>query len=287
MNDSDFNDDFHVFGINRTPEKLEWLLDGQVYKCLLFSSPDPVENERRQAAAAGMLRPMYLQINLATGGNWAGDAGDSLAEDETEFVVDWVQYSQTDAQQVAEQAYYSSLPVLGGVTDLSIRQGQRVSLAEHVSASLAGYEVVWSVTDTPMFVNGGAPGGRNEVKLVASSRGTGQTTAELPIGVYTVYYTALPVGTDQSGTYKSLPSIPARRAKATLAVLPADGLKGNPRAAVASVKMPAGWTFTKPSQKLNRNDTFDVRFVNPLDVTVSSETRLPANFTIPRDAITW
>lgn len=287
VNGADFNDEFHVFGINRTPEKLEWLLDGQVYKTLLFTAADPVENERRQAAAAGMLRPLYLQINLATGGNWAGDAGDHLAEDGTEFVIDWLRYSQTSAQKAADQAYYSALPVLGGVADLAIRQGQLVDLAEHVSVNLAGYEVVWSVTDTPMFVNGGAPEGRNEVKLVASSKGTGQTTADLPIGVYSLYYTALPAGTDQTGTGKLLPIIPARRAKATLVVLPADGLRGNPRAAVASVKLPAGWTFTKPSQKLNRNENFDVMFLNTLDVSVPPETRLPANFTIPRDAITW
>lgn len=284
---SDFNDAFHVFGINRTPEKLEWLLDGQVYKTILFTDPDPTENERRQAAAAGMLRPMYLQINLATGGNWAGDAGDYLAQDGTELAIDWVQYSQTQAQKAADQAYYASLPILSGITDVAIRQGQKVNLAEHVSVDRAGYEVVWSVNDTPMFVNGGAPGGRNEVKVVASSKGTPQTTADLPVGVYALYYTALPVGTDLSTDYKLAPIIPARRAKATLAVLPATGLTGNPHAAVASVKLPAGWTFTKPSQKLNRDDSFDVTFVNPLDISVPSAKRLPVNFTLPRDAITW
>lgn len=284
---SDFNDDFHVFGINRTPEKLEWLLDGQVYKTLVFTDPDPVENERRKAAAAGMLRPMYLQINLATGGNWAGDAGDYLAQDGTELVVDWVQYSQTDAQKASEQAYYAALPVISGVADIAIRQGQQVNLAEHVSVNRAGYEVVWSVNDTPMFVNGGVTGGRNEVHVVASSKGSPQTTADLPVGVYSVYYTALPVGTDLGTAYKLAPTIPTRRAKATLAVLPAAGLTGNPHAAVASVKVPTGWTFSKPSQKLNREISFDVTFVNPLDGSVPSAKRLPVDFTIPRDAITW
>lgn len=285
--DADFNDDFHVFGINRTPEKLEWLLDGQVYKTLLFTDLDPVENERRQAAAAGMLRPMYLQINLAAGGNWAGDAGDYLAQDRTDFAIDWVQYSQTSAQKTADDAYYASLPVLSGVADIAIRQGQLVNLSEQVFVNRPGYEVVWSANDTPMFVNGGAPDGRNEVTVVASSNGTSPTTADLPVGVYSLYYTALPVGTNLGADYKLLPIIPARRAKATLAVLPAAGLRGNPHAAVASVKLPAGWTFSEPSQKLNRTDRFDVTFVNPLDVSVPPINRLPVNFTIPRDAITW
>lgn len=287
VQDADFNDDFHVFGINRTPEKLEWLVDGVVYKTLQFTASDPVENERRQAAAAGMLRPMYLQINLATGGNWAGDAGDHLAQDGTDFTVDWVQYSQTDAQKEADRAYYSTLPVLQGVEDIAIRQGQQVDLSGQVSVDRAGYEVHWSVNDTPMFVNGGVPGGRNEVRLVASSTGTSQGTAELPAGVYTLYYTALPVGTDLSDSSKALPSIPAGRAKATLSVLPIDGLRGNPHAAVASVKLPAGWTSTAPSQKLNRQDRFDVQFVNSSDTSVAPEKRLPVNFTLPRSAITW
>lgn len=282
---ADFNDDFHVFGINRTQEKLEWLVDGQVYKSILFTDPDPVENERRQAAAAGMLRPMYLQINLATGGNWAGDAGDFLADDGAELTLDWIKYSQTDAQKSADQAYYASLPVLSGVADLAITQGQQVNLAEQVSVNRAGYEVVWSVNDTPMFVNGGAPGGRNEVKVVASSVATAPSTAALAPGVYSLYYTALPVGTDLSAEYKLLPIIPSRRAKATLVVLEPAALKGNPNAAIASVKTPSGWTFSKPSQKLNRNDSFDVTFVNPLDTSVPSAQRLNVNFTIPRTAI--
>lgn len=283
---TDFNDEFHVFGINRTPEKLEWLLNGQVYKTILFTDPDPVENERRQAAAAGMLRPMYLQINLATGGNWAGDAGDHLAEDGTDFVIDWVQYAQTAEQKAADLAYYSTLPALEGVTDIAIRQGQFVDLAEHVSVDFSGYEVFWSVNDTPMFVNGGAAGGRNEVRLLASSQSGPQSVAALPVGVYSLYYTALPAGTNLSGSGKNAPTIPANRAKAVLAVLPPDGVTGIPRATVATVDLPDGWSFNKNSQRFDRNEKFDVTFVNPLDVTVPAEKRLPVTFTLAKDAIT-
>lgn len=41
-------------------------------------------------------RPQYIQMNLATGGNWAGDAGDNLAGQKYE--IDYVYYGQ-NAQQ--------------------------------------------------------------------------------------------------------------------------------------------------------------------------------------------
>lgn len=216
---ADFSDGFHVFGINRTPEKLEWSLDGVVYKTLLHSDPDPQENERRQAAAAGMNRPMYLQINLATGGNWAGDAGDHLATDGTNLTVDWVQYSQTPEQKAADATYYAQLPKLQGVRDLTISRGQGVNLSAGVSVDRAGYTVHWSVEDTPQFVNGGVAGGRNEVRLRASSKSGLQATAALPAGKYRLYYTALPTGLDLSNSSKTVPTVRSSRGRAMLTVV--------------------------------------------------------------------
>lgn len=282
----DANDDFHVFGINRTPEKMEWLLDGQVYKTMLYTDPDPQENERRQAAAAGMNRPMYLQINFATGGNWAGDAGDHLATDGAKLAVDWVEYSQTPEQKAADAAYYAKLPQLRGVADIAIRQGQAVDLAAAGGVDRPGYTVHWSVNDTPMFVNGGAADGRNEVKLRAISKVGVQSLADLPVGVYSLYYTALPEGTDLSNSGKAVPTVPAARGTAVLAVLPAEGLTGKARATAATVKTPEGWEFTPKSQRFDRNDSLKVTFVNPLDATVPVKKRPALTFTLAKEAIT-
>lgn len=219
---TNFADDFHVFGINRTPEKLEWLLDGVVYKTVLYTDPDPQENARRQAMAAGMNRPMYLQINLATGGNWAGDAGDFLGADGTSLVVDWIQYSQTAEQRSADIAYFAQLPVMSGIRDMTMTQGQGPNLAAHISVNKPGYEVVWSVEDTPQFVNTGAPGGRNEVRLRASSTAGLQSLKDLPAGNYRLYYTALPTGTDLSSSSKTIPTVKSARGRALLKVLPGN-----------------------------------------------------------------
>lgn len=89
----DFYDKYHVFGINWTPDKIEWYVDGVVYNTLNFSDPTNSANDKRlKAAAASLNRPQYIQFNLATGGNWAGDAGDYLAKDGTELKVDWVRW---------------------------------------------------------------------------------------------------------------------------------------------------------------------------------------------------
>lgn len=169
---------------------------------------------------------------------------------------------------------------LRGVTDVAIRQGQPVDLSAAVGVDCPGYTVHWSVNDSPMFVNGGVACGRNEVKLRASSKVGGQSLAELPVGVYSLYYTALPDGTDLTNSGKALPTVSAARGTAVLAVLPAGGLKGNGRATVATVKMPAGWEFTNRSQRFDRNDSFEVAYVNPHDAGVPAKKR-PAP-TLPR-----
>jgi len=285
----DFYNAFHVFGVNRTPEKLEWLFDGVVFKTLDFSAADdPSDFARRQAAKAGMLRPLYLQINLATGGNWPGDAGDYLAVDRTDFLVDWVRHSQTPSQKAADAAYRAALPVLAGTKDVAIRQGQSADLSAQVSVDRPGYEVVWSVDDAPMFVNGGASGGRNEVRLRASSDEGPQSLAALPEGVYSLYYTALPEGTDMTGSGSREPHVPADRARVTLAVLPAAGLpvKGKGNAPLKTIQLPSGWAWANPKLKPSEADAFDVVFVNPLDTTVAAAKRPRVLFSLPKGSIT-
>ena len=104
--------------------------------------------------------------------------------------------------------------------------------------------------------------------------------------MHSLYYTALPEGTDPSSSSKAAPTVPANRAKAVLAVLPPGGVTGIPRATVATADLPDGWSFNKRSQKFDRNEKFEVAFVNPLDVMVPAEKLVLVTFALAKDAIT-
>ncbi|AXV04808.1 putative secreted protein [Euzebya pacifica] len=58
----DLSEDFHTYGVIWAPDRLEFLLDGRtVWE---VTEPDAIPDE-----------PMYLLINLAVGGEWAGPPG--------------------------------------------------------------------------------------------------------------------------------------------------------------------------------------------------------------------
>lgn len=274
----DLNDNFHVFGVNRTPEKLEWLFDGRVYRTLYFNSEeDPADLDRREAARAGLNRPSYLQINLAAGGNWGGDAGEHLADDDTKLVVDWVKFSQTAEQKRQDAAYRADMPVLSGARDVAIRQGELADLVADVSVDRDDHVVELSINDSPMFVNSGAPGGRNEVRLRVRSADDAEAVASLPVGVYALYYTAMPRNVDLTGGQE--PSALMSRVKATLAVLPEDGVTGDPWSTVGSIGMPEGFAFQDPGMKFDQNAKYLMDFVNPHD-PIPAEERPTWTFTL-------
>lgn len=54
---TNLSEDFHEYGLDWTPDKITWLLDGKK----LWSTPTP----------ASMKQDMYVLINLAVGGKWA------------------------------------------------------------------------------------------------------------------------------------------------------------------------------------------------------------------------
>ncbi len=83
-----------------SPDKIEWYVDGVVYNTL-----DLTTDERAKAAAACFNKPQYIQLNLATGGNWAKNAGYYLGKDDTKFVIDYVRYYRSDEQKAAAEAY--------------------------------------------------------------------------------------------------------------------------------------------------------------------------------------
>ena len=53
-------------------------------------------------------------MNLATGGNWAGDAGDNLAGQKYE--IDYVYYGQNAQQKADSKEYYENAIKINGVS---------------------------------------------------------------------------------------------------------------------------------------------------------------------------
>ena len=76
-----FNDDYHIFGVNWSKNKLEFYVDDKI-----VGSFDYGDNEEYKRC---FNRPQYIQLNLATGGNWAGDAGNDLAGQKYEVDYDY------------------------------------------------------------------------------------------------------------------------------------------------------------------------------------------------------
>ena len=95
-------------------------LDGVIY-----NSMNLVGNERLEAAARSINRPQILKLNLATGGDWASDAGDYLADDNTSMTVDWIRWSQNKkAKRRLQKLGMLMLQNFTGITDIVIKKEQ-------------------------------------------------------------------------------------------------------------------------------------------------------------------
>ncbi len=75
----DFSEDFHLFGLEWTPDSLVWLVDGKEK----FRITDPIPRE-----------PMYLYLNTAIGGDWPGSP-DASTRLPAAFEIDYVRVFQT------------------------------------------------------------------------------------------------------------------------------------------------------------------------------------------------
>ncbi|HWH98975.1 MAG TPA: glycoside hydrolase family 16 protein [Propionibacteriaceae bacterium] len=70
----DLTADFHVYAVNWTKDKLQWLVDGKVIQETSVNVPNVA---------------MYLLLNLAVGGNWPGNP-DASTQFPSSMLVDWV-----------------------------------------------------------------------------------------------------------------------------------------------------------------------------------------------------
>ena len=76
----DYSNAFHTYGLEWTPTKLIWLIDGEIK----FETEKYIPQEE-----------MYLYINTAVGGNWPGNP-DHTTQFPTFFEIDYVRIYQKD-----------------------------------------------------------------------------------------------------------------------------------------------------------------------------------------------
>lgn len=287
----DFADGYHVFGIDWTPDYIAWYVDDVVYNVMYFPTDATQqagnqafvasELERFQAAADSLNRPQYLQLNLATGGNWAGDAGDHLAEDGAALKVDWVRYYRSAAQQAAADAYYAGQPTITGAADRVMVEGDAADLLAGVTTD-EGYHLEYSVNNEQMFVNGGVEGGRNEVNLVVRDSSDTAALQGLAPGVYSLHYSALAHGASYSGGIT--PEVRVARQTVLLTVLP-EGLSGVEGEALSTVPLPAGWSWADGAQTLGSADAYAATFTNAADTVTDAADRRSLTISIPASQI--
>lgn len=80
--EADLSKAFHVYGIEWTPEGIEWFLDGKSYKKV---TPKDLPKGKRWVFDD---QPVYLLLNVAVGGDWPGKPVDTVLPQQMR--VDWV-----------------------------------------------------------------------------------------------------------------------------------------------------------------------------------------------------
>lgn len=79
---------FHVYGVDWTPEKADFLLDGEVVYTFA--------NMHKTRQEWPFDRPFYLILNTAAGGDWGGQEGVDNASLPWNFHIDWVRVYGAD-----------------------------------------------------------------------------------------------------------------------------------------------------------------------------------------------
>ncbi|TVZ57977.1 glycerophosphoryl diester phosphodiesterase [Flavobacteriaceae bacterium MAR_2010_105] len=80
------NDKFHVFALDWTPEKMDFILDGVVYNHIV--------NEHKTTAEWPFDQKFYMILNVAVGGMWGGRKGIDDSIFPQQMVVDYVRVFQ-------------------------------------------------------------------------------------------------------------------------------------------------------------------------------------------------
>lgn len=180
----DFNDDYHIFGMNWSKGKIEWYVDNKIVATVDYSND--------KIASKALDRPQYIQMNLAMGGAWPGMIQEGLAG--TEYAIDYVYYAQNDQQKIDAKEYYKTSPKIIEKSDISIYEGDTDVLSNVIISDDA--DIDFSITDAPQFStkeeNASAETALTNVDLLCKGKNDLSKLAKLPAGEYSLYYTAVP-----------------------------------------------------------------------------------------------
>jgi len=80
----DSEDDFHTYSIEWNEQSITYFVDGVSYHSF------NIEDAEREGRDNIFKKPFYLIINLALGGNWAGEIDDSIFP--ARFYIDYIRY---------------------------------------------------------------------------------------------------------------------------------------------------------------------------------------------------
>ncbi len=175
-----FNDDYHVFGIEWSEGIIKWYVDDKIVRVVDYSD-DPL-------AMLVFNKPHYIQLNLAMGGAWPGPVGEDLAG--TKYEIDYVRYMKTAQQEEDAMKYYATAPTLDGAEDVTITQGESVDLVAGLQTE-ENNEIDFSIEDEYMF---SPTGGNTNVQLLIKGKHEMEKISELPVGQYNIHYSAYPKG---------------------------------------------------------------------------------------------
>ena len=78
-------DEYHTYGIVKTPNTIEFTIDGHVYAQRIKTSNDPLVWPFDQ--------PYYLTLNLAIGGTWAGKDGVDESSAPWQYLIKSIHYT--------------------------------------------------------------------------------------------------------------------------------------------------------------------------------------------------
>ena len=248
----DFYNDYHIFGINWSENKVEWYVDDQIVCTADYSDTSIAKNRIAQKA---LNRPQYIQMNLAMGGNWPGDAGTNLAG--TEFVIDYVYYARNNEQQAAADAYYASAPQLNGLKNITMTEGDTPDLLKGVTTS-DGYFVDYSVENEPMFTN---VGGCTSVDLLCHGKDDIDSLADLPVGTYNIHYSAIPNNVEYKSNNVPDGTKDYKFARRTITLTVEERkfpteyeLKGKKGETLSTITLPEGWSWQNGQEVLNNDN---------------------------------
>lgn len=78
--------EFHIYSVEWTPEKIDFLLDGEVYQNF--------KNEHKTTDEWPFDQPFFLKLNIAVGGTWGGQQGIDDSIFPQQMVVDYARVYQ-------------------------------------------------------------------------------------------------------------------------------------------------------------------------------------------------